>query len=128
MKKSISKHLGGTISVIIAVVAVFALMGFKICCDAKYNELNNYYGELTDQYEDLLNEEKQLNISLSSMADLRNVEDIAVNQLGMSKIEQHQINYISLDSGDRVVMVEDNGDGAFSDLFKNFSVLWEYLR
>ncbi len=122
-KRKKSRYLG----LVLVFVLMFGLMGYKIYCDATYNELTNELSELNGQYSDLVNEEKKLNIRLSEKADLSNVEDIATNQLGMSKIEQYQIEYISLDTKDRAVVIDNSENGVFTELFQNFSVILEYL-
>ena len=60
------------------------------------------------------------------MADLENIEQIAVQRLGMSKIQQYQINYVNLGSEDRceIVAVDDG----FGEVFRSFSMIWEYLN
>lgn len=125
--KKRKRRLGGTFITVMAVVLMFSLMVYKIYCDASFNEKSAKLSALDDEYEELLNTEKQLNISLASMADLRLVEDIAVNKLGMSRIEQHQIEYVSLDCADKAVVIQNDDDGV-NELFKNFSVVREYFR
>jgi hypothetical protein len=45
--------------------------------------------------------------------------------MGMSKIQQHQIEYVNLGSEDRAEVISvDDGLGG---LFRNFSMIWEYL-
>ena len=122
-KRKKNRYLG----LILILLVMFGLMGYKIYCDATYNELTNELSELNGQYGDLINEEKRLNIKLSEKADLSNVEDIATNQLGMSKIEQYQIEYVSLDTEDRAVVIDNSDSGVFTELFRNFSVILEYL-
>ena len=122
-KRKKNRYLG----LILILLVMFGLMGYKIYCDATYNELTNELSELNGQYGDLINEEKRLNIKLSEKADLSNVEVIATNQLGMSKIEQYQIEYVSLDTEDRAVVIDNSDSGVFTELFRNFSVILEYL-
>lgn len=121
------KHKSRYIGLILALVLMFGLMSYKIYCDATYNELTNELAQLNGQYSDLVNEEKRLNIKLSERADLSNVEEIATGQLGMSKIEQYQIEYVSLDTKDRAVVIDNSENGVFNELFRNFSVILEYL-
>ncbi len=121
------KKITANICMVLIFIALFGLMGFKIYSDAYYNELTGELSELNGEYSDLLNEEKRLNIKLAEKADLSNVEDIATNKLGMSKIEQYQIEYVSLDTEDRAVVIDNSEDGMFSGLFRNFSVILEYL-
>ncbi len=111
----------------IILMLMFSLMGYKIYCDACYNELSNELAQLNSDYGDLLNEEKRLNIKLAERADLSNVEKIATDKLGMSKIEQYQIEYVSLDTKDKAVVIDNSGEGVFTELFQNFSVILEYL-
>jgi hypothetical protein len=86
--------------------------------------LTTQVNNLKSEYEDLVNEEIQLNVKIDAKAELNNIEAIATS-MGMSKIQQHQIEYVNLGSEDRAEVISvDDGLGG---LFRNFSMIWEYL-
>ncbi len=111
---------------LMAVAMLVCLVCFRIYTNAQYNETVSELNRLKKQCEVLQNEQIQLTVRLDSMADLRNIEQIAVGELGMSKIEQHQIEYVNLGSEDRAGVIE-NDDTGIGGIFRNFAMIWEYL-
>ncbi len=127
LKKRIAKKLKNRRVSVVMMAAILLLVGlvcYQIYCNAQYNELTTQVNNLKGEYEDLVNEQIQLNVQIDAMADLNNIEVIAA-EMGMSKIQQHQIEYINLGSEDRAEVIAVN-DG-FGGLFRNFSMIWEYL-
>ncbi len=127
LKKRIAKKLKNRRVSVVMMAAILLLVGlvcYQIYCNAQYNELTTQVNNLKGEYEDLVNEQIQLNVQIDAMADLNNIEVIAA-EMGMSKIQQHQIEYVNLGSEDRAEVIAVN-DG-FGGLFRNFSMIWEYL-
>lgn len=127
LKKRIAKQIRnrkGSLVMMAAIVLLVGLVCYQIYCNAQYNELTTQVNNLKSEYEDLVNEEIQLNVQIDAKAELNNIEAIATS-MGMSKIQQHQIEYVNLGSEDRAeVIAVDDGLGG---LFRNFSMIWEYL-
>jgi cell division protein FtsL len=127
LKKRIAKFIRnrkGSLVMMAAIVLLVGLVCYQIYCNAQYNELTTQVNNLKSEYEDLVNEEIQLNVKIDAKAELNNIEAIATS-MGMSKIQQHQIEYVNLGSEDRAEVISvDDGLGG---LFRNFSMIWEYL-
>ena len=127
LKKRIAKRRKNRRVPVIMMAAILLLVGlvcYQIYCNAQYNELTTQVNRLKSEYEDLVNEQIQLNVQIDAMAELDNIEAIAA-QMGMSKIQQHQIEYVNLGSEDKAEVISvDDGLGG---LFRNFSMIWEYL-
>ena len=100
------------------------LVCYQIYCNAQYNELTTQVNRLKDENEDLVNEHIRLGVRIDEMAQLDNIEQIA-QEMGMSKIQQHQIEYVNLGSEDHAEVIRV--DDGFGGLFRNFSMIWEYL-
>lgn len=111
------------LSIIVAVIA------FQVYSNAHLNELVNESTKLKKQSEKLKNEEIQLRVELERKTDLREVERIAFEEFGMSKIEKHQIEYIRLPISDKAEILNNNQQktGVISDIIKNFNIILEYL-
>lgn len=126
-KKRMAKQIRnrkGSLVMMAAILLLVGLVCYQIYCNAQYNELTTQVNNLKSEYEDLVNEEIQLNVQIDAKAELNNIEAIATS-MGMSKIQQHQIEYVNLGSEDRAeVIAVDDGLGG---LFRNFSMIWEYL-
>jgi cell division protein FtsL len=127
LKKRMAKFIRnrkGSLVMMAAIVLLVGLVCYQIYCNAQYNELTTQVNNLKSEYEDLVNEEIQLNVKIDAKAELNNIEAIATS-MGMSKIQQHQIEYVNLGSEDRAEVISvDDGLGG---LFRNFSMIWEYL-
>ncbi len=127
LKKRIAKKIKFKRASAVMMAAVLLLVGlvcYQIYCNAQTNELATQVNRLKGEYEDLVNEQIQLSVRIDAMADLNNIEVLAT-EMGMSKIQQHQIEYVNLGSEDRAEIISAN-DG-FGGLFRNFSMIWEYL-
>ncbi len=127
LRKRIAKKLKNRRVSVVMMAAILLLVGlvcYQIYCNAQYNELTTQVNNRKSEYEDLVNEQIQLNVQIDAMADLNNIEVIAA-EMGMSKIQQHQIEYVNLGSEDHAEVIAVN-DG-FGGLFRNFSMIWEYL-
>ena len=80
----------------LAVLLLGGLIVGKLMTNAQYNERASYLSGLKDEYEICCNEQIQLDVRLGKLANLDSIEEIAVTQLGMSKITQNQIEYVNL--------------------------------
>lgn len=107
-----------------AVLLLVGLVCYQIYCNAQYNELTTQVNRLKDENADLVNEHIRLGVRIDEMAQLDNIEQIA-QEMGMSKIQQHQIEYVNLGSEDHAEVIRV--DDGFGGLFRNFSMIWEYL-
>ena len=114
----------GSLVMMAAILLLVGLVCFQIYGNAQYNEITSQVNNRKSQYEDLVNEEIQLNVKIDAMAELNNIETIATS-MGMSKIQQHQIEYVNLGSEDRAELI--SVDDGFGGVFRNFSMIWEYL-
>lgn len=126
-KKREKRFIGRRTALVVLFVLMFSLVGWKIYCSAQYNEMTNRVSALEHEYEVLENEEIQLHVTQDSKANLRTVEEIASGQLGMHKIEQYQVTYVNLENEDRAEVIDNNDDGFMGGIFRNFSMILEYL-
>lgn len=110
----------------LAVLLLGGLIVGKLMTNAQYNERASYLSGLKDEYEICCNEQIQLDVRLGKLANLDSIEEIAVTQLGMSKITQHQIEYVNLGGEDYAEVME--GDSGLGGVFRSFSMIWEYLN
>lgn len=75
--------------------------------NAQLNRLNNQAARLKSQLSSAKSEEVQLNVQLESRTSLNNVENYAVNKLGLQKIGPYQIEYVHLLNKDKVELGSD---------------------
>lgn len=68
----------------------------------KVDELDREIANVNTQITAAQSENVRLNMKLDSVISLKNIEDYAQNNLGMVKMESHQIEYINLSGEDSV--------------------------
>ena len=121
----------GANTVMLSGAALFVVI-LGIVCAILYN--NVILTELTSQIEDaeaqfelLKNEHRVMQVALEGKTSLRAVQEIAESQLGMSKIEGYQVQYIDLGEGDRVVLARAPQLGLSDHIHMAYRSVLEYL-
>lgn len=78
----------------------FALISFQIFSQVKVDELDRELQSVNSQIEILDSENTRLNMQLDSIISLDKVDAYAQDTLGMVKVENYQVSYVDLSSGD----------------------------
>ncbi len=75
------------------------------------------------------NEGELLRIEYEKRTNYRNVEDYAINRLGMTKINSYQIEYIVSNNTNQTLLIsaEEDDAGLFSRISRALSVAMEYF-
>ncbi|WP_050697425.1 hypothetical protein [Anaeromassilibacillus senegalensis] len=102
------KHRGlKVISMSLFLLAMMTIAGSLVYGQVRLTELT----EDINTYSTVLEEQQSVYVQLKMKSDaklsLQTVEDYAENNLGMRKIEQSQVEYISLSKGDKSQVVEE---------------------
>lgn len=112
--------------------AVVFIMVMGIVAAILYNnmvltELTSEIENTETRYEQLKNEYRLMQMEIESKTSLRTVEEIAKNELGMSKVESYQVQYIDLSEGDRVVMARAPKLTLSEKIYKSYRRILEYM-
>lgn len=110
---------------VLAVTAVYILF-----CQMQLTELSAAVGERNDRLNELSAENVSLTTKQMNSMNMDEVEEYAVNNLGMVKMDNSQIEYVELTNPDTVT-VADNGmslGSLFAGLARSFSAIVEYIR
>ncbi|MFT8888478.1 MAG: hypothetical protein ABF904_06635 [Ethanoligenens sp.] len=99
----------------ISVVCLVAL-GSIMVCNVQNTKLNDQVAVMQKKMSAAQAEEIRLNMQQQSRASLGNVENYAVNNLGMQKTTPYQIEYIHINNKDKVV-VQKTQQGILSRLY-----------
>lgn len=113
----------GVALAIFIVAVLFAILLSMV----KINELTNQLNAEKEALDKLKSECVILETRLDSEMSLANVEDYAINVLGMKKIETSQMQGITVKT-DNVITVSQSDKGFFESLYDAFSGLMEYLK
>lgn len=95
-----------------AAVSLFAMTALLAVMvgNVQLNRLNNQEAQLKSQLSNAKSAQVQLNVQLESRTSLDNVENYAVNKLGLQKIGPYQIEYVHLLNTDKVELGSDSGN------------------
>lgn len=94
-------------------VFFLALSAFLVCFCVIYGrvETNRMYHQISEKntlLESVQSENVRLKSELESKMTLKNVEDYAVNVLGLQKLDNSQINYVQTQTDDIIEIPEEN--------------------
>ena len=132
--KNYRKKTSLPLGMIMMVVVFGMVLAFVVHSSVRINEANS---ELTDLQRSVALQNAELRaieLELETKNDLRVIEDIAINQLGMTKKENIDREYISLNDEDSVVLEEDDAtqEGGGGSLLSAFATdlkkLAEYFK
>ena len=110
---------------VLAVTAVYILF-----CQMQLTELCAAVGVQNDRLNELSAENVSLTTKQMNSMNMDEVEEYAVNNLGMVKMDNSQIEYVEQTNRDTVT-VADNGmslGSLFAGLARSFSAIVEYIR
>lgn len=112
--------------VVIAAVTLTVFIMF-LYSKATLSEVNLRISNETQALQSVQNINTALNNQLSGSVSLDNVEQYAVSELGMQKINASQERYVEMNTGTMTETAEKGGDNIFVDIQDWFNGILEYL-
>ena len=115
-------------------VGLVVLLTVSLCMllysNAVLTELSDQVAEAQEKQEMLLAENERLQTSIESRMSMRNIEDIAKNQLGLSEMAPYQVTYVNRCDGDKIVTNDSTPSGAsiLEEITDKIGSALEYLR
>ena len=131
-KKTVpSKKKNSKLFAFVCVVYVVAMIASLLIKTANINEQKTALTKVKNEYNNVLNENKKLEVTINSQIDLRKVEEIAIAQLGMNKPKKSQVVYVTTEPKDYgEVFAENNtdknNDGLVASIVKSLSGIFTY--
>lgn len=103
------------IKVLTVAAILFSLIVVDIYSEVRLDELDSQIASVNSEIEVMESANTRLSMAIESGVSLAEVEDYAVNTLGMVKLENYQVNYLNLSDGDSVEVSggKTKGDGLF---------------
>ena len=111
---------------ILFVLICTSLVVVCILNNVKLNELTYENSALKKDSNLLESDIVKLNVEIEKKTDLREIE-LKATMLGMSKLEKQNIEYINIPSSDKMVILKNENSNIVDSIFKNLSVILEYL-
>lgn len=107
---------------VVMMVAVVSMLSILLYSQVKQTELLNEYNQVLTELSAVKGEVSSLTKTLEDTLSVANVEQAAVDELGMQKVESYQMRYITFETEDASNVVQEPGVwekicGFFSGLF-----------
>jgi len=121
-------------SVVFVSVICTVLFMFMMLTMAQINEFTQDISALKSELSELQKQEEDLRKDVEFKNDLRVVENIAVNELGMVKADQVDKQYVVIGNKDKIEVVEPETtedslvNTVMSSIAQNFRELVEYIN
>ncbi|MEG0770519.1 MAG: hypothetical protein RR436_01350 [Clostridia bacterium] len=115
-------------SIVILFVAVVALLSIKLYNDASITELAYQKIEKTNTLSEMQNQLTKLNVDISKRANLKEIELRAKTELGLTKIEKYQIEYVNINVDNKITTYKNEENSIFSGIGRSFSTIMEFLN
>ena len=117
--------------VFICAVYLFAITASLLIKTASVNEQKSELIAIKNEYNELVNVNKKLEVNINAQIDLRKVEEIAIARLNMNQPKKSQIVYITTEPKDygEVFSKESAGresENIFATLIKSLNGYYEY--
>lgn len=118
---------------IVAWIVCMALIFGIIYSYMKLNEVSDRVSDLKGEIQALQEENQMLEIEKEQMYGSQRLQEIAVNQLGMQKIQKSQITYVNTNTGDYTEVAQSrtmkDGDSAImAGIARGFNLFIEYIN
>ena len=93
------------IKVMVVSVTILLFMIMAIYSRIQLDEINREINSVENKIELAKSDSVRINNELNALISINNVEDYAANQLGMVKVQEHQVVYVDLSADDYVAKV-----------------------
>ncbi len=103
-KEQISVNNKKAIKISAVALTMVMLFAFMIFSRVQLDEINRNIAATEKQIEIVNSKNVELNMELNEMISIEKVEEYAVNNLGMVKVQDYQVVYVDLSDDDRVLM------------------------
>ena len=117
-KKHKIQSVLNTVTTLMIAVAAVAIMGSMITTRVRLTELNSVMNEKQAVLTELESEYKQLSAQLASKTSAQSVDAYAQEQ-GMQKVEAGQIEYITVDGGDKVEVPQEDSQSWWESIWSS---------
>jgi hypothetical protein len=107
---------------------VMAALIYFMVGNVKINVLSNEITAAQKKLDSALSEQTSLNVQLEGRMSLQNVENYAVNTLGLEKVGEYQIEYVSLTNENHVQVSSGQQNPIIKIFLSIYTRVLEYLK
>ena len=106
------------VKVMLIAIAILTFMAVAIYSRVQLDEINREIKRVEQKIELAESDSIRINNELNSIVSINNVEDYAVNELGMVKVQDYQVVYVDLSAEDYVAKANRKDTGLSSVINK----------
>lgn len=122
-RRSLAVHI--VLSAVLLVGLILAILYSR----AILATINENIGVKTELLNTLNGEYTRLQTELDAKISLRNIEEYASANLGMSKVDQGQVQYINVEQGESVTLYRSSGENSLFDKVRQwFSKIFGHIQ
>lgn len=128
---SVEKKYAFPLSIILLSLCFTLLVVAIVTTAVQINEITQVNSDLENQYNKMVSEENELRLLLETRDDLRVVEQMAKDELGMVKIDQVERYYLTVQQEDKIEIIEETETeetGIFDSIANLGNALIERVR
>ena len=128
MNKSKSNAIINVINISLVLIMLVSLVASVNCYIEQYEKIYRTK-QLTAQLEDEINNGEKLRIEYEKRTNIREVEDYAVNVLGLQKYSNYQVEYITYQNSNKSVLFDNDmpKESVLTRVAAVFSIITEYF-
>ena len=130
-ENTLNKKKTSPLFVILCAFYIVAIVSTLLVKTAITTERRAELTAIKNEYSEIVNNNKKMEVDINSQIDLRKVEDIAIAKLNMNQPRKNQIVYISTEPKDYGEVKAENGNekknqNIFASLIKTLNGYYEY--
>ncbi len=125
--KAKTKRMLAMFKVAFCAIALVTVAATVVYTRAVLTEVGESINMASKELKELKSENGRLAAELESKLSLRNVEEYATVNLGLSKIEQDQIEYVNLSEGDKIELAQTGEPNLLDKLEAWFDNVMAYI-
>lgn len=108
-------------------LVITGLLVFLIFSMVRLNEVTSQINGMEAQLREQQSEQVRLSAQLESEMSLTSVENYAQQNLGLTKLNPNQVSYITLDSGNRIELPQQEEASWWDEVTQDISDFFAYL-
>ena len=116
------------VKIFFAAVIVIGITSLMIVNRVALTEIGEEINAANEDLQILQSENTRLNVELEEKMSLDNIEEKAVNELGLTKMNNYQVQYLNLTQEDKIELTNPKSSGNIFDTIAGwFDKIKEYL-
>jgi cell division protein FtsL len=127
-----AKAVAFTPGMLLSFAVVVTLVSVMVLNQLRLNEISGEINTLSGELQALESANAELSSELQAIVNLRTIEERAKSELGMQRLDQHQIETINLGQEDTIILTEDSptvsiGEQIKTSILAAISGIQEYI-